>query len=1247
VLIYIIFIFAFITVSYTSTIYHLDTDLQFYSGDFHNTEVVGSSTAAGLTLVNRWKKLTTNEIPLPRRYSSIAYDAEEKKIVLFGGLSKESSSLNDTWIFDVYTKQWKQVYPRYSPEARFGHTMNYIGNNEVLLFGGMNENLEFFNDIWVYNTRSNTWLRIDSPGGPQKRAFHSSAVVGNKIYYFGGLLSYGEVKNDLWQYDTTTSSWTFINLSSPIPGKRYSAGLCYDTVDRKLILFGGYTGTQYLNDTWSYDVENNTFVNCNPSYPPGERAVGQMVYGVLNNMVILFGGRGSREMYNDTWFYNYKSNEWRYISPNNAISPEKRDGYTMVYLQDIQEAVLFGGAGQQYYNDIWGYKFRTYGEYVTPAFDADYNYGTSWETIQVFPLSQPPNTTVKFQIASSTDNVSYSEYVGYDGTTNTYWAPSPSPIDLYNLFDNKRFVKVKFYLSTSYIPNTPFVDKIVLSCNRRPSPTTLLHPKNSSEINLLTPSFMWLEGYDIDGDSLTYTLQISTMAGFDSLYIEISNIEGTSVSIKGLTELFEGKWYWRVRSSDSKLQSLWSEKYNFVVDTTPPAQITNFVAYTSYFRNNTIELTWTAPGNNNLAGNIYGGTYVIKYSSYLIIDSEEKWSIVAEDNMRYVENMITYPGKEETFSVSGLLEGTSYYFSIKTVDAAGNVSKISAVCPVAMTNAKPEIVFKYPSGNEILQSSITLQWSYYDPNPEDFHTFNIYISTDDGQSFNYIIKLNLAGKITYYALDSYYINNSTAVRAKVEIFDRAGSYNVAVSNRFAISNPNLQPSVEIIEPKSNAILSGEEALIKWHVYDGNFTDYHRYIIYISTDGGNTYTKVKEIPYTNTKASSTTINTTILPNTPYALLKIYCEDSGIPSLSTTVVSYPFLISNNNLPPKKFFLKYPVDITINSLRPYFSWEPAVDPNNDSVTYTLKFSTDPTFYHCVEVKNLPNTEYTPMQKLADEATYYWYVEAVDILSSKTSSGIEKFYTSRLRAISRDCKLSVEVLEITRDDIYVSVDKVNEDENYELKVANNYLRADPTLRGLNTRGYYINFRDKNDNLIPDKEVGICKFKIVFYLDNEMLSSASRKNVVIGKLSNMRWENKYNVIDKGKYLETISYEPGIYNIIAYAPQNDVLSEVHNFPNPFTPGRENTMIMYTLASQAEFVEVSIYSLAGNLVWKRRFADGEEGAKYLPSGYTNIIHWDGRNIYNELVASGTYICSVKAKFSSNETKQRILLITAIR
>lgn len=1244
-LIYIILIFSFISVSYTSTIYLLDTDLQFYSGNFYNTEVVGSSLSAGITLINRWKKLTINEIPLPRRYSRIAYDIEERKIILFGGLTKENSSLNDTWIFDVLTKQWKQVYPQHSPEARFGHTMDYIGNNEVLLFGGMNENSEFFNDIWVYNVRNNTWLKIDSYGGPQKRAFHSSTVVKDKIYYFGGLLPYGEVKNDLWQYNIITSSWTFITSTSPLPTKRYSAGLCYDTVNKKLILFGGYTGTQYLNDTWSYDIESNIFVNCNPSYPPGERSVGQMVYDTLNNRVILFGGRGSREMYDDTWFYNYKSNEWRFVPPNNAIAPAKRDGHTMVYLQDRQEAVLFGGAGQQYYNDIWEYKFRTYGEYETPAFDADYNEGTSWETVQVLPLSQPPNTTVKFQVASSTDNVSYSDYIGYDGTTNTYWEPSLSPIYLYNLFDNKRFVKVKFYLSTSYMPNTPFVDKIVFSYNRRPQPPTLLSPANNSETNVLTPLFMWLEGYDIDNDSQTYTLQISTTYRFDKLYVEISNIELTSISIEGLTALFEGQWYWRVRSSDSKLQSLWSEKYSFVVDTTPPSQITSFIAYTSHFRNNTIELTWTAPGNNNLTGNIYGGTYVIKYSSYLIIDSEEKWLIVPESNTRYIRNITTYPGKEEMFTVTGLSEGTSYYFSIKTIDGAGNVSKISTISPVAMTNAKPEIIFKYPLGGEILQSTIALQWIYYDSNQEDYHTFNIYISTDDGQNFNYTIRLGLTGKVTYYTIDSYYIDNSTAVRAKVEIFDRAGLYNFAVSNRFTIANPNLQPLVEIIEPANNTILSGKEALIRWQVYDGNYTNYHRYVIYISTDGGNTYVKVKEIPYT--KISSTTINTTIFPNTPRALLKIYCEDNGVPQLSTTVVSSPFVISNDNLPPQKFSLKYPVNVTINSLRPYFSWEPAMDPNNDDVTYTLKFSTDETFYHFTEVKNLLNTDYIPKHKLADETTYYWYVEAIDILSAKTSSEIEKFYTSRLKATSKDYRVFVEVLEVARNDVYVNVDEVNEEENYELKAANNYLRADPILRGLNTKGYYINFRDKNDNLVLNKDIGTCKLKITFYLDNKILNSAYRKNVIIGKLSNSRWESRYNVIDKGECLEIISYEPGIYNIVAYAPPNDALSEVHNFPNPFTPGRENTMIVYTLSSQVEFVEVSVYSISGNLVWRRKFVDGEEGAKHLSSGYTNIIYWDGRNIYNELIASGTYICVVKAKFSSGGSKQKVLLITAIR
>ena len=77
-----------------------------------------------------------------------------------------------------------------------------------------------------------------------------------------------------------------------------------------------------------------------------------------------------------------------------------------------------------------------------------------------------------------------------------------------------------------------------------------------------------------------------------------------------------------------------------------------------------------------------------------------------------------------------------------------------------------------------------------------------------------------------------------------------------------------------------------------------------------------------------------------------------------------------------------------------------------------------------------------------------------------------------------------------------------------------------------------------------------------------------------------------------------------------------------NFPNPFNP---ETRIPYQLSADAD-VSLSIYDMRGQLV--RTIDSGHQHAGvYANRG--NAIHWDGRNMHGEQVASGVYIYCLTA------------------
>lgn len=87
---------------------------------------------------------------------------------------------------------------------------------------------------------------------------------------------------------------------------------------------------------------------------------------------------------------------------------------------------------------------------------------------------------------------------------------------------------------------------------------------------------------------------------------------------------------------------------------------------------NSVQLTWTAPGDDNMVGQAQ--SYSIRYSSEPL--SEAIWATAAE-----VENppLPAVSGVTQSMVVPGLAPKTTYYFALKTTDEANNSSAISNI----------------------------------------------------------------------------------------------------------------------------------------------------------------------------------------------------------------------------------------------------------------------------------------------------------------------------------------------------------------------------------------------------------------------------------------------------------------------------------------------------------------------------------------------------------------------------------------
>ncbi len=116
------------------------------------------------------------------------------------------------------------------------------------------------------------------------------------------------------------------------------------------------------------------------------------------------------------------------------------------------------------------------------------------------------------------------------------------------------------------------------------------------------------------------------------------------------------------------------------VDNEPPAAITDLVA--SNPTSTTVELSWTAPGDNGMFGR--AASYDIRYSTEPITD--ENW----DQATRVEAPAPSVAGTKETLIVSGLMPNTTYYFAIKTSDSTPLTSAMSNVAQCTTLPPEPE-----------------------------------------------------------------------------------------------------------------------------------------------------------------------------------------------------------------------------------------------------------------------------------------------------------------------------------------------------------------------------------------------------------------------------------------------------------------------------------------------------------------------------------------------------------------------------
>jgi hypothetical protein len=195
--------------------------------------------------------------------------------------------------------------------------------------------------------QSVTWKRLSPRMSPSARTYSAMAYdpVSKKVILFGGFDGSAYL-NETWTFDGAT--WRQ-QKTFTAPSGRADPSMAFDRKTRKLVLFGGFDGAHYLGDTWLWDGATSKWTQAHPKLSP-TGATGPMLFtDPKNGHVDEFGGYDGKFYQSATW--RWTGTTWTQLNPANI--PGARSIAVATLDSARKNVVLFGGLGDVRTDNTW------------------------------------------------------------------------------------------------------------------------------------------------------------------------------------------------------------------------------------------------------------------------------------------------------------------------------------------------------------------------------------------------------------------------------------------------------------------------------------------------------------------------------------------------------------------------------------------------------------------------------------------------------------------------------------------------------------------------------------------------------------------------------------------------------------------------------------------------------------------------------------------------------------------------------
>ncbi len=329
---------------------------------------------ADLSFAALWSERfpSSERYPSARRQHAMAFDSGRGRTVLFGGdewVDPTRRTLSDTWEHDG--RQWAKLAPVHLPPIRREHAMAYdVARGRTVMFGGWKQPPpptpgEYLADTCTWDGQD--WS-CDSKGlGPTARAGHAMAFdpLRKRTVLFGGETGVG-YSNELWEWDGAV--WNHVcggsKSCSPQPVPLRGAAMTFDVAQQRVVLFGGRpTSTTRSEAVWTWDGTRWAQLTVAPG-GADPRNDASLVYDTVRKRVVLYGGvsgvPGADQVYEDAFDLvpNATGWEWKAIKLHGFPPPPRRDP-EVVWNAWRRELVAFGGYQGTVLGDTWTLGFSS------------------------------------------------------------------------------------------------------------------------------------------------------------------------------------------------------------------------------------------------------------------------------------------------------------------------------------------------------------------------------------------------------------------------------------------------------------------------------------------------------------------------------------------------------------------------------------------------------------------------------------------------------------------------------------------------------------------------------------------------------------------------------------------------------------------------------------------------------------------------------------------------------------------------